>query len=130
VRRVRTPRYDSLPMSDEKTYAVPEASAARAWIDNRRYESLYRESLESPEAFWAKQARDRLDWIAPFSQVKDTSFDAKDLHVRWFADGKLNVSANCLDRHLAKRARANRDPVGARRPERGRAQDQLPRAAR
>jgi len=91
-------------MSDEKIYAVPEASAARAWIDNRRYESLYRESLESPEAFWAKQARDRLDWIAPFSQVKDTSFDAKDLHVRWFADGKLNVSANCLDRHLAKRA--------------------------
>jgi acetyl-CoA synthetase len=91
-------------MSDEKVYAVPEASAARAWIDNRRYESLYRESLESPEAFWAKQARDRLDWIAPFSQVKDTSFDAKDLHVRWFADGKLNVSANCLDRHLAKRA--------------------------
>ena len=91
-------------MSDEKIYAVTEASAARAWIDNRRYESLYRESLESPEAFWAKQARDRLDWIAPFSQVKDTSFDAKDLHVRWFADGKLNVSANCLDRHLAKRA--------------------------
>ena len=91
-------------MSDEKIYAVPEASAARAWIDNRRYESLYRESLESPEAFWAKQARDRLDWIAPFSQVKDTSFDAEDLHVRWFADGKLNVSANCLDRHLAKRA--------------------------
>ena len=91
-------------MSDAKIYAVPEASAARAWIDNRRYESLYRESLESPEAFWAKQARDRLDWIAPFSQVKDTSFDAKDLHVRWFADGKLNVSANCLDRHLAKRA--------------------------
>jgi len=91
-------------MSDEKICAVTEASAARAWIDNRRYESLYRESLESPEAFWAKQARDRLDWIAPFSQVKDTSFDAKDLHVRWFADGKLNVSANCLDRHLAKRA--------------------------
>ena len=91
-------------MSDDKIYAVPAATAARAWIDDKRYQALYRESLESPEAFWAKQARDRLDWIAPFSQVKDTSFDAKDLHVRWFADGRLNVAANCLDRHLAKRA--------------------------
>ena len=91
-------------MSDDKTYAVPQATAARAWIDSKRYESLYRESLENTEAFWAKQARDRLDWLAPFSQVKDTSFDAANLHVRWFADGKLNVAANCLDRHLAKRA--------------------------
>ena len=90
-------------MSDDKIYAVPQATAARAWIDNKRYEALYRESLENPEAFWAKQARDRLDWIAPFSDVKDTSFDAANLHVRWFADGKLNVAANCLDRHLAKR---------------------------
>jgi acetyl-CoA synthetase len=90
-------------MSDDKTYAVPQATAARAWIDNKRYEALYRESLENTEAFWAKQARDRLDWLAPFSQVKDTSFDASNLHVRWFADGKLNVAANCVDRHLAKR---------------------------
>ena len=64
-------------MSDDKIYAVPTATAARAWIDNKRYEALYRESLESTEAFWAKQARDRLDWIAPFTQVKDMSFDAK-----------------------------------------------------
>jgi acetyl-CoA synthetase len=91
-------------MSNDKIYAVPQAAAARAWIDNKRYESLYRESLENPEAFWAKHARDRLDWLTPFSQVKDTSFDASNLHVRWFADGKLNVAANCLDRHLAKRA--------------------------
>src|SRR5215471_8333587 len=76
-------------MSDDKIYAVPQATAARAWIDNKRYEALYRESLENTEAFWAKQARDRLDWLTPFSQVKDTSFDATHLHVRWFADGKL-----------------------------------------
>jgi acetyl-CoA synthetase len=91
-------------MSDEKVYAVPEALAERAWIDHSRYETLYRESLENTDAFWAKQARERLDWIAPFTQIKDTSFDAKDLHVRWFADGKLNVAANCLDRHIARRA--------------------------
>jgi acetyl-CoA synthetase len=91
-------------MSEDKIYAVLQATAARAWIDNKRYEALYRESLENTEAFWAKQARDRLDWLTPFSQVKDTSFDASNLHVRWFADGKLNVAANCIDRHLAKRA--------------------------
>jgi acetyl-CoA synthetase len=91
-------------MSDDKIYAVPSATASRAWIDDQRYEALYRESLESTEAFWAKQARDRLEWIAPFTEVKDTSFDAQNLHVRWFADGRLNVAANCLDRHLVARA--------------------------
>jgi acetyl-CoA synthetase len=62
---------------------------------------MYRESVENTEAFWAKQARERLTWLKPYTQVKDTSFDANDLHVRWFADGELNVAANCLDRHLA-----------------------------
>jgi len=91
-------------MSDEKSYPVPKALADRAWINSSTYESLYRTSLEDSAGFWAKQARERLEWIAPFRQVKDTSFDAHDLHVRWFADGKLNVAANCLDRHLGKRA--------------------------
>jgi acetyl-CoA synthetase len=90
-------------MSDEKSYAVPKAIAERAWIDAASYESLYRASIEDTEGFWRKQA-ERLDWIKPFTQVKDTSFDVKDLHVRWFADGQLNAAANCLDRHLAKRA--------------------------
>jgi acetyl-CoA synthetase len=90
-------------MTDEKSYAVPKAIAERAWIDATRYESLYRASIEDTEGFWRKEA-ERLDWIKPFTQVKDTSFDVRDLHVRWFADGQLNASANCLDRHLAKRA--------------------------
>ncbi|HEX5047077.1 MAG TPA: acetate--CoA ligase [Gammaproteobacteria bacterium] len=91
-------------MSEEKVYPVPKALAARAWIDQAKYEALYKESIADSEAFWAKQARERLVWMQPFKQVKDTSFDANDLHVRWFADGKLNVAANCLDRHLATRA--------------------------
>ena len=92
------------PMSEIKKYPPPPEFAARALIDASTYATMYRESVESTEAFWAKQARERLTWIKPFTFVKDTSFDAKDLHVRWFADGELNVSANCLDRHLAKRA--------------------------
>ncbi|HEY3518822.1 MAG TPA: acetate--CoA ligase [Gammaproteobacteria bacterium] len=67
------------------------------------YTAMYRQSVTDTEGFWAKQARERLTWSKPFTQVKDTSFDANDLHVRWFADGELNVSVNCLDRHLARR---------------------------
>jgi acetyl-CoA synthetase len=90
-------------MSDEKIYDVPAALAQRALIDSAGYESLYRASIEDTEGFWRKQAA-RLDWIKPFEQVKDTSFDADDLHIRWFADGTLNACANCLDRHLGTRA--------------------------
>ncbi|HLF13030.1 MAG TPA: acetate--CoA ligase [Gammaproteobacteria bacterium] len=90
-------------MSEEKIYPVPTALAERAWIDSAAYESMYRASIDEPDVFWARQA-ERLDWIRPFRQVKDVSFAARDLHVRWFADGQLNASANCLDRHLAQRA--------------------------
>jgi acetyl-CoA synthetase len=65
---------------------------------------MYRTSIADPAKFWAHQARERLEWIRPFREVKDVSFDARDLHIRWFADGVLNVSANCLDRHLPGRA--------------------------
>jgi acetyl-CoA synthetase len=90
-------------MSDEKTYGVPPAVAERAWIDDARYEELYRASVADPACFWRKQA-ERLEWQKPFTEVKDVSFDPRSLHIRWFADGELNVAANCLDRHLAKRA--------------------------
>ena len=90
-------------MSEEKIYPVPQALAKTAWADRDRYEALYKASIEDPEAFWRDQAA-LIDWIEPFTKVKDTSFDMNDLHVRWFADGKLNVAANCLDRHLADRA--------------------------
>jgi acetyl-CoA synthetase len=66
------------------------------------YQARYSESIEEPETFWGRVGR-RLDWIHPYSRVKDASFNAEDFHIRWFYDGRLNVSANCLDRHLAKR---------------------------
>ncbi len=76
--------------------------AKNAHIDNDGYEALYAESLADPDAFWAEQGK-RIDWIKPYSQISDVSYDAKDLHIRWYADGTLNASANCLDRHLATR---------------------------
>ena len=89
-------------MSKEKIYPVPEHVAKRAWMDAAAYHELYRRSVEDPVAFWREQGQ-RVDWIRPFIQVRDISYDADDLHIQWYADGALNVAANCLDRHLRTR---------------------------
>jgi acetyl-CoA synthetase len=83
-------------------HPVNESFAALARVKRADYERLYQESINDPQGFWARMGR-RLDWIKPYSKVKDVSFDAKDFRIRWFYDGQLNVSANCLDRHLATR---------------------------
>lgn len=87
----------------DKTYPISTQVAANAWIDKLSYETLYQQSVVDNEGFWAEQAQ-RVDWIKPFSTVKDVSFDKKDLHVRWYEDGTLNVCANCVDRHLEDKA--------------------------
>ena len=89
-------------MSEQQIFPVPEATAKAAWCDNEKYLQLYKRSIADPEGFWAEQAK-RIDWIKPFTKVRDVNFQAPDVHIRWFYDGTLNVSANCLDRHLAKR---------------------------
>ncbi|WP_029891460.1 acetate--CoA ligase [Polycyclovorans algicola] len=86
----------------ESVYPVKPAWLQGAKIDDAGYQALYQASIDNPEAFWAEQGK-RLDWIKPYSQVKDVSYAAEDLHIRWFHDGTLNVAANCLDRHLASR---------------------------
>jgi acetyl-CoA synthetase len=82
-------------------YPAQAEFCAAARLDAGRYEDQYRRSLVDPDAFWGEVGR-RLDWIRPFTQVKDVSFQADDLHIRWYQDGILNVSHNCLDRHLAE----------------------------
>ncbi len=86
-----------------KVYPVPATVAKRAHIDAKKYASMYERSVKNPDGFWAEQAKQFVSWSKPWSQVSDWSYDAKDLHIKWFIDGKLNVSYNCLDRHLAKR---------------------------
>ncbi len=83
-------------------FPVPESFKKTAWIDEAKYREMYKRSIENPEEFWAEQAK-RLDWIQPFTKVKSTSF-VGNVDIKWFEGGKLNVSANCIDRHLAKRA--------------------------
>jgi acetyl-CoA synthetase len=89
-------------MSDD-LFPVPKEWASRAWVNADSYKKTYAASIDDNEAFWAREAK-ALDWIKPFSRVKDCSFDVSDLHIKWFYDGTLNVAANCVDRHLAKRA--------------------------
>jgi acetyl-CoA synthetase len=83
-------------------HPVPQPWAERTRIDAARRAELYRESLADPDGFWRREAM-RLDWMQPFTEVSRWSFDADQFGIRWFADGALNVSANCLDRHLAER---------------------------
>jgi len=83
-------------------HPVPTEWAATAKIDADRYRAMYDEAASDPESFWTREAQ-RIDWMTPFTKVKNTSFDEADFGIKWFEDGALNVSANCIDRHLAER---------------------------
>ena len=83
-------------------HPVPAEWAKRAYVDAAAYAEQYRRSIAEPEAFWREQS-DRLDWIKPWTKLGQSSFDEADFGIEWFPDGTLNVSANCLDRHLAER---------------------------
>lgn len=83
----------------QQLYPVPEHFLKTARTTAEEYEAKYTESIDNNEQFWQQEAQ-IIDWMKPFTKVRDVSFDKKDLHVEWFADGQLNVSANCLDRHL------------------------------
>lgn len=87
---------------NDPIYPVPAGFAAKANLTPEKYKKMYAASLADPESFWGEQGK-RLDWMTPYTQVKDVSWDKSDLHVKWYADGVLNVTENCLDRHLATR---------------------------
>ena len=86
----------------EAIYPVPAEWAQTALVSDTRYQEMYRRSIQDPEGFWRDEAK-RIDWIKPFSTIKQTSFHEADFGIKWFADGTLNLSANALDRHLAIR---------------------------
>ena len=85
-----------------QVFLVPEAFSAQANLTPEKYREMYAASIADPISFWAEQGK-RLDWSKPYTTVKDVSWDRSDLHVRWYSDGELNVSYNCIDRHLATR---------------------------
>ena len=88
----------------DQTWKPSDDTVANANVNAEQYEAMYAASIADPDAFWGEQGK-RLDWIKPYTKVKNTSFDYHDVSIKWFEDGKLNVSANCVDRHLEKRAK-------------------------
>ncbi|EHY1014522.1 acetate--CoA ligase [Vibrio vulnificus] len=89
-------------MSEAHIYPVKENIKAHTHADNDTYLAMYQQSVTDPEGFWSEHGK-IVDWIKPFTKVKQTSFDTGHVDIRWFEDGTLNVSANCIDRHLAER---------------------------
>ncbi|WP_374381365.1 acetate--CoA ligase [Dongia sp.] len=89
-------------MSEFQVFDVPPAAASRALVNAAQYEAMYKKSVEDNAGFWGEQGR-RIDWIKPYTQVKDVDYTG-DVRIRWYYDGTLNVAANCIDRHLPKRA--------------------------
>lgn len=87
----------------EKIYAVPEAWRNEARVNAEKYDALYRRSVADPDGFWGEQAQ-RIEWIAPFTRVKEVSFDTHNVAIEWFGDGSTNIAMNCIDRHLPHRA--------------------------
>jgi acetyl-CoA synthetase len=89
-------------MSEHDLFPVPADWAERALVDEAKYNEMYAQSVADPEAFWGEHGK-RIDWIKPYTQVKDVSYAHQDVHIRWYHDGTLNASVNCLDRHLETR---------------------------
>jgi len=90
-------------MSD-KIYDIPSNIAENAYINAEKYQQMYQQSITDPETFWSEQANQFLTWYKPWDKTLDWSYDASDLHIRWFEGGQLNVSYNCIDRHLENNA--------------------------
>ena len=103
-----------------KVYEVPAQWARRAYVDDAKYQELYAASIKDPDGFWAEHGK-RIDWLKPFTKVKNTSFDVNNVSIKWFEDGLTNVAYNCVDRHLPKRAQQTAilwegdDPAESRR---------------
>ena len=89
-------------MSEVHIHPVKDNIKKHTHADNDTYLSMYQESVNDPQGFWGKHGK-ILDWMKPFTQVKNTSFEPGNIDIKWFEDGQLNVSANCIDRHLAER---------------------------
>ncbi len=89
-------------MSEIHTHPVTDEWAARAHADKAKYEEMYAASIADPDAFWGEHGK-RIDWIEPYSKVKNATYGYPDVSIKWYEDGVLNVAANCIDRHLESR---------------------------
>ena len=89
-------------MSDNLIFDVPADISANALVDDAKYQQMYAASIDDPEQFWGDHGK-RLDWMRPYSKVKNTHYGKDEVSIKWYEDGTLNASVNCIDRHLQKR---------------------------
>ena len=89
-------------MSDDKIHEIPAEWKQRGFINDAKYKEMYERSVKDPNGFWGEQAK-RIDWIKPFTKVKNTSYAPSNVSIKWFEDGTLNAAYNCIDRHLKTR---------------------------
>ena len=83
-------------------FKVPENWSKQAYVNKSQYEKKYKLSIKDNESFWAKEGK-RITWIKPYTKVKDVKYSKKEVNIKWYYDGILNASANCIDRHLEKK---------------------------
>ena len=103
VKKTKAKKKPTKKKSKEIIFKVPSSFKKKALIDKKGYEKKYKESVKNNEAFWAKEGK-RIDWIKPYSKVKNVTYSKNKVDIKWFYDGTLNVSYNCIDRHLPTRA--------------------------
>ncbi len=101
-------------MSQIHKHPIPANIAERCLINPDQYKAQYQQSITDPDTFWGEQGK-ILDWMRPYTRVKNTSFAPGNISIKWYEDGTLNLAANCLDRHLAEPRRSNRHHLGRRR---------------
>ena len=86
----------------EIIYDVPTSWSKKAWATDAKYKKMYAASIKDPDKFWGEHGQ-RIDWFKPYTKVRNASYKPGKVSIKWFEDGKLNVSANCIDRHVARR---------------------------
>ena len=105
IKKIHVRKKDSKQTKDadgNTVFKVPQAWEKQAYVNKARYEKKYKISIKDNENFWAKEGK-RLNWIKPYSKIKDVKYSKKEVSIKWYYDGTLNASANCIDRHLEKK---------------------------
>jgi len=96
---------------EELIFKVPKQWAAKAYVNKNTYTKKYNHSIKKNDDFWKKEGK-RITWIKPYKKIKDVKYSKTDVKIKWFYDGKLNASANCIDRHLKKYGKKNSYHLG------------------
>ena len=87
--------------NNELIFKTKKDWVSKATVNNKEYQKKYKQSIKDNDGFWKKEGK-RIDWIKPYTKIKDVKYSKSDVHIKWFYDGVLNASANCIDRHLKK----------------------------